>query len=121
MKILYNDVGIEFSRLMQQCMNDRSNVSGIVLSREEMRELVQHKDSARLLSDYMGPIHAQIEASEKRIELLRKRLPKTSTPRERQEIFDEMSAAELSIHKLRNEVPTKVVQSGVTIKVSMKG
>lgn len=121
MRVIYTDISKEFSSLMQECMNRRAEVTCIQVTQEEMRALVTHKEAGRLLSDYMGPKMAQIRAAEERISKIRKNLPKAANASERQKLFDEMSDCERKINEIKNTVPKQVTQSGIVIKVSMRG
>lgn len=120
MRIVYKDIGKEFSQIMQQCMQRVTEVSCIQLTKEEMKTLIAHPDAPRLLSDYFGPRNAKIAAMEARIAKIRKGIPKTDG-QERQALFDEMSNCEHIINSLQKEIPSSVTQSGIQVRVSLKG
>lgn len=121
MRIIYSDITKEFSDLMQECMNKRAEVTCIQVTKDEMKALISHKEAPRVLSDYMGPRVAKIRAAEERISKIRKELPKASSPSERQALFDEMSNCEREINNIKTAVPTQITQSGILIRVSMRG
>ena len=121
MRIVYNDISQEFRQLLQSCMNIRGSVKAIHVTRAELQALLSHMDAKQFLGDFIAQRDVQKRELEQHEFKLKQDLEKVTTNIERQRIFDQLSEIEESTHKLLNDVPSELYQSGIRIVVTMKG
>lgn len=121
MRIVYRDIADEFVQLLQQCMNRRDKVSSIDVTRPELEALLKHKNAHQFLGDYVSQRNVKEQEIRQRIFKLGQELEQVTTQDERQRIWDATSECEEELHKLLNTIPLRIMQSGIHIRVTMKG
>ena len=121
MRIVYNDISQEFRQLLQSCMNSRSAVTAIHITRSELQALLAHAEAKQFLGDYIVQRDVKQRDLEQRNLRLKQDLERATTQIERQRLFDQMSEVEESLHKLLTDVPSELTQSGIRIVVTLKG
>lgn len=119
MRIQYIDITQKFRELLQEAINNRANVRHITVTKDEMRQLVQHAKAAEYLPDYMQPREAEMRQLNGQKNKLRGDLEHTRTQQEKQAIFDKMSDVETRILAMQQQVPDQIRQSGILIRVGM--
>lgn len=120
MRIAYKDITQEFAVLMQEAVQNKDKVSCIQVTRAELHALLNHLDGKRFFPDYWGPREARLRQLSTEYNALSQKLERVTTQVERQQIFDAKSAIEREQAEIVEEVPDKITQNGITIKVVMK-
>lgn len=121
MRIVYRDIAEEFIGLLQSCMNRRDKIASIDVTRPELTALLKHKDASKFLGDYIVQRNVKEQEIRQRMFKLGQELERVTSQDERQRIWDETSTCEEELHKLFNDIPTELTQSGIRIRVTLKG
>ena len=120
MRIVYKDISTEFAALMQEAMANRSAITCINVTRQELQMLFAHTSANLFFSDYLGPRNAKVQRIDRDLNALAQKLERVTTQVERQQVFNERSDLETERAKLTDDVPSDFMQNGIRIKVAMK-
>lgn len=126
MRISYADQLFQLKVLVDKVLKDKeefgnSAAAEIIVSKDEMIAIAQHRDAKVLFPDFFAPIVERKVAIEHELINLQEQINRVARLAERQEIFNKISDLEMEAHELNHKTPMTLTLRGVTVRVSLRG
>ena len=120
MRIVYNDPIEELVSLIEQLKSTKSG-GHIAITTGELRACLAHAKAKSVFPKYMAARERRLADIKSKMGKLQPMINSNAlTDKQKEKFFNQMDVLEEQEAKLLEEVPTSLMEGGVTIKVSMR-